>query len=93
MGDNKVITFSESGDILKTEYAAESGGDGIVIMEDGSKYVTSVRHGSVSKFASDGRVSVIARGIPNAASMCYDSTQNQLIIPMNGNYALGFIQL
>ena len=93
MGDNKVITFSESGDISKTEYAAESGGDGIVIMEDGSKYVTSVRHGSVSKFASDGSVSVIARGIPNAASMCYDSIQNQLVIPMNGNYALGFIQL
>ena len=93
MGDNKVITFDQNGNIKKTEYAAESGGDGIVIMEDGTKYVTSVRHGSVSKFSNDGDVSVIARGIPNAASMCYDSIQNQLVIPMNSNYAMGFIQL
>ena len=93
MGDNKVITFNRDGGVVKTDYADESGGDGIVIMKDGTKYVTSVRHGSVSKIDENGNVSVIARGIPNAASMCYDSIQNQLVIPMNSNYALGFIKL
>ncbi len=33
---------------------------------------------------------MIASGIPSAASMCYDSTQHQLVIPMNPNNALAF---
>jgi len=36
---------------------------------------------------------VIAEGIPSAASMCYDSKQNQLVIPLNPNNALAFIPL
>ena len=36
---------------------------------------------------------VIASGIPSAASMCYDSIQNQLVIPLNPNDALAFIPL
>ena len=36
---------------------------------------------------------IIASGIPSAASMCYDSRQNQLVIPLNPNNALAFISL
>ena len=36
---------------------------------------------------------VIATGIPSAASMCYDSKQNQLVIPLNPNNGLAFIPL
>ena len=39
------------------------------------------------------KAEVIAEGIPSAASMCYDSKQNQLVIPMNPNNALAFIPL
>lgn len=93
IGDNAVLTFNPDGALIKTEHAFEGGNDGIVIMEDGTKYVSSVRYGSVSRIAPGKAAEVIASGIPSAASMCYDSIQNQLVIPMNPNNALAFIQL
>ena len=55
--------------------------------------VSSVRYGSVSRIRPGQAAEVIASGIPSAASMCYDSVQNQLVIPMNQNNALAFIPL
>ena len=66
-----------------------SGNDGVVVLPDGTKYVSSVRFGSVSRIAPGREAEVIATGIPAAASMCYDSRQNQLVIPLNPNNALG----
>jgi hypothetical protein len=74
--------------LLKTEHAAESGNDGVVVLRDGTKYVSSVRFGSVSRIRPNREAEVIATGIPSAASMCYDSKQNQLVIPLNNNNAL-----
>jgi DNA-binding beta-propeller fold protein YncE len=93
INSNAVITYSPNGNIVQTEYAAESGNDGVVITEDGTKYVSSVRFGSVSKIEPGQEAEVIATGIPSAASMCYDSVQNQLVIPMNPNNALAFVEL
>jgi len=93
MGDNAVLTFSPEGELLQTERAAESGSDGVVILPDGTKYVSSVRYGSVSRIRPGEPVEVIAQGIPSAASMCYDSVQHQLVIPMNPNDALAFVPL
>jgi len=91
--NNSVLTFSPQGQLLTTEHAAESGNDGLVVTSDGTKYVSSVRYGSVSKIRAGREAEVIATGIPSAASMCYDSKQNQLIIPLNPNNALAFIKL
>jgi DNA-binding beta-propeller fold protein YncE len=93
IGDNAVLTFDKSGKLTKTERAKESGNDGLVVLADGTKYVSSVRYGSVSKIAPGKQAEVIVEGIPSAASMCYDSKQNQLVIPMNPNNALAFIRL
>ncbi len=94
IGNNEVMTFSPEGELLTTEHAAEGGNDGLVVLADGTKYVSSVRFGSVSKITPGAaEPEVIAVGIPSAASMCYDSTQNQLVIPMNNHNALAFIQL
>lgn len=93
IGNNSVLTFDTSGELVKTENAAEGGNDGIVILADGTKYVSSVRFGSVSKIEPGKAAEVIASGIPSAASMCYDSTQNQLVIPLNNHNALAFIPL
>ena len=41
----------------------------------------------------EGEAELIATGIPSAASMCYDSDANQLVIPMNANNALAFVPL
>ena len=92
-GNSAVTTFDPSGNVVKTERAVEGGGDGIVVLKDGTKYVSSVTYGSVSRIDKDGNAQIIAQGIPNAASMCYDSIQNQLVIPMNPHYALAFIKL
>ena len=43
IGNNEVLTFSPEGKLLKTENAAQAGNDGLVIMPDGTKYVSSVR--------------------------------------------------
>ena len=93
IGDNAVLTFSPDGELIRTERAAEGGNDGVVVLEDGTKYVSSVRFGSVSRIRPGQPAEVIASGIPTAASMCYDSIQNQLVIPMNDHNALAFVTL
>ncbi len=93
IGNNKVITYTPDGDIVRVEQAAEAGNDGVVVLDDGTKYVSSVRFGSVSRIEPGKEAVVIAVGIPSAASMCYDSVQHQLVIPMNPNNSLAFIKL
>ncbi len=93
VGDTAIITYNPAGKIVRTEHSVEGGNDGIVVTEDGAKYVSSVRFGSVSRIRPGQDAEIIAAGIPNAASLCYDSVQRQLVIPLNGNYALAFIKL
>ena len=93
IGSDDVLTFSPEGDILNTEKAAQPGNDGLVIMPDGTKYVSSVRQGGVSRIRPGEPAELIATGIPNAASMCYDAGANQLVIPMNPNNSMAFIAL
>jgi hypothetical protein len=63
------------------------------VMADGTKYVSSVQNGGVSRIRPGRPAELIARNIPNPASMCYDPDANQLVIPMNANNALSFIKL
>jgi hypothetical protein len=93
IGSNDVQTFDKTGKLIKTEHAKESGNDGLVVLPDGTKYVSSVRYGSVSRIRPGKEAEVIAEGIPSPASMCYDSKQKQLVIPMNANNALAFIKV
>ena len=88
-----VQTFSPAGALLKTEQAAQAGNDGLVIMADGTKYVSSVLQGGVSRLRPGQAAELIATNIPSAASMCYDPGANQLVIPMNANNALAFVPL
>jgi hypothetical protein len=62
-------------------------------MRDGTKYVSSVQQGGVSRIRPGRKPELIAENIPNPASMCYDSGDNQLVIPMNANNAMAFISL
>ena len=93
VGDNAIITYDQDGAVIRIEHSVEGGNDGIVITADGTKYASSVRYGSVSRIRPGQEAEVIASGIPSAASMCYDSTQNQLVIPLNSNYALAFVRV
>jgi hypothetical protein len=93
IGNNEVITFSKTGQVLKTENAVQAGNDGLVIMPDGTKYVSSVINGGVSRIRPGKPAELIARNIPSAASMCYDPGGKQLVIPMNANNALAFFRI
>lgn len=93
VGNADVMTFSPQGELLYTEQAAQAGNDGLVIMPDGTKYVSSVREGGVSRIRPGRSAELIARNIPSAASMCYDSGANQLVIPMNPNNAVAIVPL
>jgi hypothetical protein len=93
IGTADVLTFGPDARLLKTETAAQSGNDGLVIMPDGTKYVSSVVNGGVSRMRPGKPAELIARNIPNAASMCYDAGANQLVIPMNPNNGLAFVRL
>ena len=93
IGNDEVLTFGQDGKLLKTENAVQAGNDGLVIMKDGTKYVSSVVNGGVSRIRPGKKAELIAQNIPNPASMCYDSGKNQLVIPMNANNAMAFIPL
>jgi hypothetical protein len=93
IGNDEVLTFSPAGRVVRTEKAAQAGNDGLVIMRDGTKYVSSVVNGGVSRIRAGRPAELIAQNIPNAASMCYDDGANQLVIPMNPNNGLAFIRL
>jgi SMP-30/Gluconolactonase/LRE-like region len=93
IGTNDVLTFGTDGKLLNTEHAVQAGNDGLVVMKDGTKYVSSVQLGGVSRIRPGKAAELIAQNIPNPASMCYDAGANQLVIPMNANNGLAFIPL
>jgi len=68
IGDNTVLTFDKSAKLIKTEHSNQSGNDGLVVLSDGTKYVTSVRFGSVSRIRPGKDAEIIASGIPSPAS-------------------------
>ncbi|WP_420461156.1 SMP-30/gluconolactonase/LRE family protein [Neolewinella sp.] len=90
-GDPAVLTFMPQGELVRTEHAAQPGGDGLVILSDGTKYVSSVSRGGISRIRPGREAELIATGIPGAASMCYDPVRRQLIIPMTSQNGLAFL--
>jgi hypothetical protein len=93
IGTADVLTFGQDGKLLKTEMAVQPGNDGLVVMKDGTKYVSSVVNGGVSRIRPGKPAEMIAQNIPNPASMCYDEGARQLVIPMNANNGLAFISI
>ena len=93
IGTSDVQTFSLEGKLVATEQAVDSGNDGIVVLADGTKYVSSVRQGTVSRIRPGQKAEIVASGIPSAASMTYDSKRNRLVIPMNDWNAIAIVEL
>ena len=93
IGSNDVHTFSAAGQLRTTEQAVDAGTDGLVVLPDGTKYVSSVRQGTVSRIRPGQKAEIVAAGIPSAASMTYDSKRNRLVIPMNDWNAIAVVDL
>jgi sugar lactone lactonase YvrE len=93
VGSADILIFATSGELLGTEQSLDPGNDGLVITEDGTKYVSNVRQGTVARIRPGQPAEMVASGIPSAASMCYDPTRERLIVPMNSWFALAFVEL
>jgi sugar lactone lactonase YvrE len=93
IGSNDVLTFSPAGQLVATEQAVDPGNDGLVVLPDGTKYVSSVRQGTVSRIRPGQKAEIVASGIPSAASMTYDPKRNRLVIPMNDWNAIAIVEL
>jgi sugar lactone lactonase YvrE len=93
IGSNDVLTFSPTGQLVTTEQAVDPGNDGLAILPDGTKYVSSVRQGTVSRIRPGQKAEIVASGIPSAASMTYDPKRNRLVIPMNDWNAITIVDL
>jgi len=88
-----VQTFSTDGKLLGSVKTTDAGNDGLVVLKDGTMYVSSVRAGTVARIRPGQPAERIAEGIPSAASMTYDPKRNRLLIPMNDWNAITFIDL
>jgi sugar lactone lactonase YvrE len=93
IGSNEVLTFSPTGQLLTTEQSIDAGNDGLAILPDGTKYVSSVRQGTVARIRPGQKAELVASGIPSAASMTHDPKRNRLVIPMNDWNAVTIVEL
>lgn len=93
LGSRDVLTFSTAGKLIATEKSVDAGNDGIIVLKDGTKYVSSVRAGTVSRIRPGQPAELIASGIPSAASMGYDPKRHRLVIPMNDWNAITLLDL
>jgi len=93
IGTKDVLTFSPEGKLLMTEQSVDAGNDGLAILPDGTKYICSVRVGTVARIRPGKPAELIASGIPSAASMAYDPKRKRLIIPMNDGNAITIVQV
>lgn len=93
IGNNDVLTFLSDGKLVGTEQTIDAGNDGLAILPDGTKYVSSVRQGTVSRIRPGQKAELVAFGITTAASMTYDPKRNQLFIPMNDWNAYTIVDL
>ena len=90
--DNAVITYNLDGEVVKTEYAAEGGNDGVVVLPDGTKYVSSVRFGSVSEIKPVKRRPLLLR-VSRVRHRCATTPCSISWLFLNPNYSLAFIPL
>jgi hypothetical protein len=93
IGSADILTFDTDGNLLGTEQSTDSGNDGIVVLEDGTKYVSSVRQGTLARIRPGQAAERVATGIPSAASICYDPTRERVIVPMNSWFSLAFVEV
>jgi sugar lactone lactonase YvrE len=93
IGSKDVLTFSPTGQLLNTEQSIDAGNDGLAILPDGTKYVSSVRQGTVARIRPGKPAEMVASGIPSAASMMHDPKRNRLVIPQNDWNAITIVQL
>lgn len=93
IGTADVLTFSPAGQLLTTEQSDNPGNDGLAILPDGTKYVSSVRLGTVARIRPGQKAERVAFGIPSPASMTYDSKRDRLVIPCNDWNAIVFVDL
>lgn len=93
MGDRAVLTFSTEGELIRTEETLDTVNDGLVILPDGTKFISSLATGTIARIRPGQPAEPIATGIPTPASMAYDPVRNRLIVPQNAQNAVTIVEL
>lgn len=93
VGSADVHTFAQDGRLLRTEQTLDPVNDGLVILQDGTKYVSSVGSGTIVRIRPGEEPDRVAWGIPSAASICYDPRRNRIVVPMNSGNAIAIVEL
>lgn len=93
IGSDEILTFSVAGELLSTQNSLDSINDGLIILPDGTMYVSSVGEGTLVRISPDEETEVIASGIPSAASICHDTKRNRIVVPMNTGNSIAIVAL
>lgn len=93
IGSDEILTFAPTGELLTTENSLDSVNDGLVILSDDTKYVSSVGEGTLARITAGREPELIASGIPSAASICHDTERDRIVIPMNTGNAIAIVEL
>lgn len=93
IGSDEVLTFSPEGEHLGTARSLDAGNDGLVILPDGTMYVSSVREGTLAVIRPGEEAQEVASGIPSAASICFDPAGRRIGVPMNNGNSFAIVQL
>lgn len=93
ISSDEILTFSPEGELLETGTSLDSINDGVVILPDGTMYISSVGEGTIAVIRPDQPAELVASGLPSAASICYDTSRNRVVVPMNRGNAIAFVDL
>ena len=100
--NDDVLTFSPDGELLLTEDAAAlgtasgvvvPGNVGLAIAADGTKFVSSMRTGVITRLRPGQPAELVASGVQGASAICHDPDGRQLFVPMGTGNALAVIPL
>jgi sugar lactone lactonase YvrE len=72
ISSDEILTFSPEGELLETGTSLDSVNDGVVILPDGTMYISSVGEGTIAVIRPDQPAELVASGLPSAASICHD---------------------
>jgi hypothetical protein len=81
-GSNKLITLSPEGTIETTRELEAGKLDGLVVLEDGTAYVSSWETNGILEVAPDGTGTVAASDMPSPAAFDIDRKRRMLVVPL-----------
>lgn len=81
IGGADVMTISPEGEILKRVTLPTGRLDGLVILDDGSKIVTSQEGSQIFRIPTGGEAEAVVKDVPGPAAIGFDTERNRILVP------------